>query len=166
MTERIRSQEQASEMEVLRRVHGVILRDKVCIYEIRKGLFYVVTLVLRIERSQFLAFRCFINLLCVKVLTVSSLASISTPMFVWRESATTFVLSNTFFMTRGWLEEFFQLLRGFSRLLKIKEIKSNVSQTSVRSQCLILCWERISFHRQCLTNHFFIKCISKQWSHQ
>ena len=49
MTERVRSQVQASEMRVLRRIEGVTLFNKVRSSEVRKSL---EPLLLRIERSQ------------------------------------------------------------------------------------------------------------------
>jgi len=51
MTERIRSQVQASEIRFLQRIKGVALFDKVCSSEIRKSL-NIEPLLLRIERSQ------------------------------------------------------------------------------------------------------------------
>jgi len=51
MTERIRSQVQASEMRFLRKIEGVTLFDKVRSFEIRKSL-NIEPLLLRIERSQ------------------------------------------------------------------------------------------------------------------
>ena len=51
MTERVRSQVQASEMRFLRRIQGVTMFDKVRSLEIRKSL-QVEPLLLRIERSQ------------------------------------------------------------------------------------------------------------------
>ena len=51
MTERVRSQEQASEMRFLRRTEEVTLFYKVCSSEIRKSL-NIEPLLLRIERSQ------------------------------------------------------------------------------------------------------------------
>ena len=51
MTERVRSQVQASEMEFLRKIDGVTLSNKVRSSEIRKSL-DVDPLLLRIERSQ------------------------------------------------------------------------------------------------------------------
>ena len=50
MTERMRSQVQASEMRYLRRIEGVTLFNKVCSTEIRKSL-NIEPLLLRIERS-------------------------------------------------------------------------------------------------------------------
>ena len=55
MTERMRSQVQASEMRFLRRIEGVTLFNKVRSSEIRKSL-NIEPLLLRIERSQL---RCF-----------------------------------------------------------------------------------------------------------
>ena len=52
MTERMRSQVQASEMRVLRRIEGVTLFNRVRSSEIRKSL-NIEPLLLRIERSQF-----------------------------------------------------------------------------------------------------------------
>ena len=52
MTERMRSQVQASEMRFLRRIEGVTLLNKVRSSEIRKSL-NIEPLLLRIERSQF-----------------------------------------------------------------------------------------------------------------
>ena len=51
MTERVRSQVQASEMRFLRRIEGVTLFNKVFSSEIRKSL-NIEPLLLRIERSQ------------------------------------------------------------------------------------------------------------------
>ena len=51
MTERMRSQVQASEMRFLRRIEGVTLFNKVRSFEIRKSR-NIETLLLRIERSQ------------------------------------------------------------------------------------------------------------------
>ena len=51
MTERVRSQAQASEMKFLRRIEGVTLFNKIRSSEIRKSL-NIKPLVLRIERSQ------------------------------------------------------------------------------------------------------------------
>jgi len=51
MTERIRSQVQASEIRFLRRIEGVTLFNKVCSSEIRKSL-KIAPLLLRIERPQ------------------------------------------------------------------------------------------------------------------
>ena len=51
MTERMRSQVQASEMKFLRRIEGVTLFNKVRSSEIRKSL-NIEPLLLRIERSQ------------------------------------------------------------------------------------------------------------------
>ena len=51
MTERMRSQVQASEMRFLRRIEGVTLFNKVRSSEIRKSL-NIEPLLLRIERSQ------------------------------------------------------------------------------------------------------------------
>ena len=51
MTERVRSQVQASEMKVLRRIEGVTLFNKMRSSEIRKFL-NIKPLLLRIERSQ------------------------------------------------------------------------------------------------------------------
>jgi len=51
MTERIRSQVQASEMRFLRRIEGVTFFNKVLSSEIRKSL-NMEPLLLRIERSQ------------------------------------------------------------------------------------------------------------------
>jgi len=55
MTEGILSRVQAAEMGFLRRVHGVIPRDKVRNCEIRKAL-NVETLVAQIKRSQLRSF--------------------------------------------------------------------------------------------------------------
>ena len=50
VTERVRSQVQASEMRFLRRIEGVMLFNKVCSFEIRKSPNNE-PLLLRIERS-------------------------------------------------------------------------------------------------------------------
>ena len=52
MTERMRSQLQASEMRFLKRIEGVTLFNKVRSSEIRKSLIKIEPLLLRIERSQ------------------------------------------------------------------------------------------------------------------
>ena len=52
MTEKMRSQVQASEMRFLRRIEGVTLFNKVRSSEIRKSLIKIEPLLLRIERSQ------------------------------------------------------------------------------------------------------------------
>ena len=51
MTERVRSQVQASEMRFLRRIEGVTLPDNVLSSEIQKSL-NIEQLLLRIEKSQ------------------------------------------------------------------------------------------------------------------
>ena len=51
MTEKVRSQVQASEMRFLRRIEEVTLFNKVRSYEIQKSL-YIEPLLLRIEKSQ------------------------------------------------------------------------------------------------------------------
>ena len=51
MTERVRSQVQASEVRFLRRIEGVTLFNKVCNSEIQKSI-NIKPLLLRIERSQ------------------------------------------------------------------------------------------------------------------
>ena len=51
MTERVRSQVQASEIIFFRRIEGVTLFNKVCSFEIRKSL-NIEPLLLRIERAR------------------------------------------------------------------------------------------------------------------